>query len=226
MHTGKFVFAQVMDHLPMYALHRSIDRYDGHRFVKSFRCRDRFRSMAFAQLTSRESLRDIETCLGVQGRKLFHMGLLQNSAAGRGFSPPNEQVWLFGRAVTMGIPVLTFRDDTRSRSNATWRAGTHVFQPNCSSGCLSPCETEANNCSVMIPPNETSFRIRSDRQQAIRSTSVRPEAQIYSFDPAGPVGRSEITISGRTYRVARSIRARTGSSIARMSSTTSVRLMP
>ena len=74
MHTGKFVFAQVMDHLPMYALHRSIDRYDGHRFVKSFRCRDRFRSMAFAQLTSRESLRDIETCLGVQGRKLFHMG--------------------------------------------------------------------------------------------------------------------------------------------------------
>jgi len=72
MHTGKFVFAQVMDHLPMYALRRSIDLYDGHRFVKSFRCQDRFRSMAFAQLTSRESLRDIETCLGVQGRKLLN----------------------------------------------------------------------------------------------------------------------------------------------------------
>jgi len=74
MHTGKFVFAQVMDHLPMHALRRSIDRYDGHRFVKSFRCQDQFRSMAFAQLASRESLRDIETCPGVQGRKPFHTG--------------------------------------------------------------------------------------------------------------------------------------------------------
>ncbi len=74
MHTGKFVFAQVMDHLPMYALRRSIDRHDGHRSVKGFRCRDRFRSMAFARLTSRESLRDIETCPGAQGRKPFHMG--------------------------------------------------------------------------------------------------------------------------------------------------------
>ncbi len=58
----------------MHNLRRYVDRYKGHRFVKSFSCQDQFRSMAFAQLTSRESLRDIETCLGVQSRKLFHMG--------------------------------------------------------------------------------------------------------------------------------------------------------
>ena len=90
----------------------------------------------------------------------------------------------------MGIPVLTFRDDARSRSNATWRAGTHVFQPNGSSGCLSPCETEANNCSAMIPPDEiiiqdqirpsksNSFHIRSTRSPDIQLRPSRASWQV------------------------------------------------
>ena len=68
MYTGKPVFAQVMDHLPMHTLRRHIDRCNGHRFVKSFSCQDQFRSMAFAQLTSSESFRDIEACPGVRNR--------------------------------------------------------------------------------------------------------------------------------------------------------------
>ena len=74
MYTGKLVFAQVMDHLPMHTLRRCIERYNGHQRVRRFSCHDQFRSMAFAQLTSRESLRDIETCLRAQEGKLYHMG--------------------------------------------------------------------------------------------------------------------------------------------------------
>ena len=74
MYSGKLVFAQVMDHLPMHTLRRCIERYNGHRRVRRFSCQDQFRSMAFAQLTSRASLRDIETCLRAQDGKLYHMG--------------------------------------------------------------------------------------------------------------------------------------------------------
>jgi len=74
MYSGKLVFAQVMDHLPMHTLRRCIERYNGHRRVRRFSCQDQFRSMAFAQLTSRESLRDIETCLRAQAGKFHHMG--------------------------------------------------------------------------------------------------------------------------------------------------------
>ena len=74
MYTGRPVFAQVMDQLPMHTLRRCIERYGGHRRVRSFSCHDRFRSVAFAQLTSRESLRDIETCLRALSRKLHHVG--------------------------------------------------------------------------------------------------------------------------------------------------------
>ncbi len=74
MYTGKPVFAQVMDHLPMHTLRRCIGRYSGHRRVRRFSCRDRFRSMAFARLASRESLRDIGTCLRAQAGRSHHMG--------------------------------------------------------------------------------------------------------------------------------------------------------
>jgi len=75
MHSGKIVFSQVMDHLPMKEFHRCVDRYQGHHKVQSFSCLDQFLSMAFAQLTYRESLRDIEACLRAQQMKLYHMGI-------------------------------------------------------------------------------------------------------------------------------------------------------
>ena len=64
MHQRKRVFAQVMAHLPLATLRRCVARYDGEHKVKSFSCRDQFYAMAFAQLTSRESLRDFEACRG------------------------------------------------------------------------------------------------------------------------------------------------------------------
>lgn len=74
MHAGKLVFAQVMAHLPLHELRRCVARYHGHHKVKRFSCLDQFLCMAFAQLTYRESLRDIETCLRAQSAKLYHMG--------------------------------------------------------------------------------------------------------------------------------------------------------
>ena len=63
MHQGKLVFAQVMAHLPLSTFRRCVARYGGEHKVKSFSCLDQFYAMAFAQLTFRESLRDIEACL-------------------------------------------------------------------------------------------------------------------------------------------------------------------
>ena len=74
MYEGKLVFSQLIDHLPMHTFRRAVARYDGDHSVKSFTCQDQYRAMAFAQLTYRESLRDIEICLSAQASKLYHMG--------------------------------------------------------------------------------------------------------------------------------------------------------
>ena len=75
MYAGKMVFAQVMEHLPLHTFRRIVTRYAGERKVKSFSCLDQFLCMAFAQLTFRESLRDIEACLRAQRSKLYHLGM-------------------------------------------------------------------------------------------------------------------------------------------------------
>jgi len=75
MNSGKIVFSQLMDFLPSYEFRRCVDRYEGNYKVKSFSCWDQFLCLAFAQLTYRESLRDIETCLRAAGEKLYHMGI-------------------------------------------------------------------------------------------------------------------------------------------------------
>ena len=75
MSTGKLVFSQVIDHLPLHTFRQCVKRYQGNYKVKSFSCLDQFLCMAFAQLTYRESLRDIEACLRAQSNKLYHMGI-------------------------------------------------------------------------------------------------------------------------------------------------------
>ena len=75
MNIGRIVFAQLMDFVPSYEFRQCVERYNGNYKVKSFSCRDQFLCMAFAQLTYRESLRDIEACLRVAKTKLYHMGI-------------------------------------------------------------------------------------------------------------------------------------------------------
>ena len=74
MNTGRTIFAQVLDFLPKHQFQRCVKRYRGNYRIKSFSCFDQFLSMAFAQLSYRESLRDIETCLRALNRKLYHCG--------------------------------------------------------------------------------------------------------------------------------------------------------
>ena len=77
MNTGKTLFAQLMDFLPWTTFTRIVERHGGDRYVKSLACAEQLRAMAFAQLTYRESLRDIEVCLSAQAHKLYHMGFRQ-----------------------------------------------------------------------------------------------------------------------------------------------------
>ena len=74
MHQGKLVFAQLMLHLPLSTFRRCVANHRGEHKVKNFSCLDQFFAMAFAQLTYRESLRDIEVNLRAQARRLYHMG--------------------------------------------------------------------------------------------------------------------------------------------------------
>jgi hypothetical protein len=74
MHQGKLVFSQLMAHLPLSTFRRCVAAHRGEHKVKDFSCLDQFLAMAFAQLTWRESLRDIEVNLRAQARRLYHMG--------------------------------------------------------------------------------------------------------------------------------------------------------
>jgi hypothetical protein len=75
MNAGKSIFSQLMDFLPAPEFRQCVERYRGDYKLKSFSCWDQFLCMAFAQLTYRESLRDIEACLRAQQSKLYHMGI-------------------------------------------------------------------------------------------------------------------------------------------------------
>ena len=74
MPTGRTVFSQLLDHIPAYEFHKCVQRYRGNYKSRGFSCQDQFLCLAFAQLTFRESLRDIEACLRSVSSKLYHMG--------------------------------------------------------------------------------------------------------------------------------------------------------
>ena len=75
MFAGRLIFKQVMDYMPLPVFRRCVEKYKGDFNVKTFSCLDQFLCMAFAQITHRESLRDIEICLRSQNKKLYHMGI-------------------------------------------------------------------------------------------------------------------------------------------------------
>ncbi len=80
MHQGRLVFSQIIDCMSIYEFHKCVERYHGNYKVQSFSCLDQFLSMSFAQLTYRESLRDIEVCLRSMRSKLYHIGIRGNIA--------------------------------------------------------------------------------------------------------------------------------------------------
>ncbi|MEW6508508.1 MAG: DUF4372 domain-containing protein [Bacteroidota bacterium] len=75
MNQGQTIFAQIMSYIPKYRFDRFVKKYRGHYKVQSFSCWEQYLVMSFAQLTYRESLRDIETCLRAMQNKLYHFGI-------------------------------------------------------------------------------------------------------------------------------------------------------
>jgi len=90
VYTGSTIFSQLMQHLPWHHFDRCVARYDGNHKVKEFKCSSHFRVMSFAQLTYRESLRDIEACLRAMKPKLYHMGI-RSTVSRNNLSNANEQ---------------------------------------------------------------------------------------------------------------------------------------
>jgi transposase len=78
MHEGRFIFSQLMEFLPTYEFNKCVRRYHGNHRIRTFSCYDQFLCMAFGQLTYRDSLRDVVTCLDVLKTKLFHVGIRGN----------------------------------------------------------------------------------------------------------------------------------------------------
>ncbi|MFA4982219.1 MAG: IS4 family transposase [Candidatus Omnitrophota bacterium] len=93
MNTGKTVFSQVMEFLPFYEFRKCVERYHGDYKVKSFTCMDQFLCLAFAQLTFRESLRDIEACLRSMQSKLYHMGIRGRVSRNTLSNANNQRDW-------------------------------------------------------------------------------------------------------------------------------------
>ena len=93
MHVGKAVLAQVMDIISRYEFNKCVDKYKGNYKVKSFTCWEQFIVMSFAQLTYRESLRDIEACLVAVSQKLYHCGVKSKIARSTLADANNNRDW-------------------------------------------------------------------------------------------------------------------------------------
>jgi len=103
MNVGKTLFAQVMEYVPWKTFGRIIDRHGGDAGVRTLDCADLFRVMAFSQLTWRESLRDIESCLAANQSKLFHMGLSGTPARSTLSDALNQRDWQIYHALAMRL---------------------------------------------------------------------------------------------------------------------------
>jgi hypothetical protein len=115
MYSGQVVFAQLMDFLPRHEFNGCVQRYRGNARVRGFSCRDQFLTMAFAQLTYRESLRDIETCLRALEPKLYHAGFrgkISRSTLGDANKRRDWRIWAdFAQVLIRRAQALYAQDD-------------------------------------------------------------------------------------------------------------------
>src|SRR4030043_499389 len=112
---GGLIFSQLMDFIPKRDFDESVERYRGNYRMRDFSCRDQFMAMAFAQLTYRESLRDIETCLRALEPKLYHAGFrgkISRSTLGDANKRRDWHIWAdFAQVLIHRARALYARDD-------------------------------------------------------------------------------------------------------------------
>ena len=151
MNSGKTLFAQLMDFLPWSTFTRIVSRYGGDWRVRTLSCAEQYRAMAFAQLTYRESLRDIETCLSAQAAKLYHMGF-RDPVRRSTLADANEtRDWRIYAATSRASSTFLTASCTtstlstccsRKRAPSTsWIAATSISPA--SMGCISPAPSSS-----------------------------------------------------------------------------------
>jgi len=138
MDDGQIVFSQLMAWVPRRSLDACVRRYQGERRVRRFSCRDQFLCMAFAQLTYRESLRDIETCLRAMGAKLYHAGFRCGRVSRSTLADANERrdwrIWADLAAVMIGHARKLYASDAM---NVQLQQTVYAFDSTTIDLCLS-----------------------------------------------------------------------------------------
>ena len=132
MHIGKLVFSQVIDSLPMHAFRRGVARYDGNRYKKTFSCLEQYLRMTFAQLTHRESLRDIEVCPRAQKDKLYHRCIRGNVSRSTMADADERRDWriyadLAQALIRTARPLYADEDLGRDLGNAVYALDAPTF---------------------------------------------------------------------------------------------------
>src|SRR5437870_12334461 len=152
MNQGRTVFSQLVEFLPTYQFQICVDRYQGNRYVKDFSCWDQFLCLAFAQLTYRESLRDIEACLRAQQPKLYHMGF-RGQVSRNTFAHANEhRDW---RIYADFAQVLT-------------AAARDIYRGVCSGGELSETMYPLDSTTIDLCPSLFPRRTSRRRKTAVK----------------------------------------------------------
>ena len=137
MNVGKTLFAQVMEYMPWKTFGRIIERHGGDAGVRTLGCADLFRVMAFAQLTWRESLRDIEVCLTANQAKLFHMGLKGIPARSTLSDALNLRDWHIYHALAMQLIARARALYTKEPTGLTIDATVYALDSTTIDLCLS-----------------------------------------------------------------------------------------
>jgi len=137
MHSGQLIFSQLLEFLPKHEFNKCVARYQGNRRARRFRCWDQYIVMAFAQLTFRESLRDIESCLRAVPQKLYHAGL-RGSVSRSTLAEANEsrdwRIWADFAAVLIAEARALHADDS---FGARLKANVYVFDTTTIDLCLT-----------------------------------------------------------------------------------------
>jgi hypothetical protein len=137
MHTGRFILAQLLDFLPRYEFSKCVDRHAGNRRTRSFSCWDQFLVMAFAQLTYRESLRDIEACLRAFPTQLYHAGVrgrVSRSTLADANEKRSWRIWADFAAVLIAHARILYADQKLA---ARFKATAYVFDTTTIDLCLT-----------------------------------------------------------------------------------------
>jgi len=124
MFQGQFVFSQIMELVPWERFQTCVNRYKGDYYVKEFKCTDYFKVMAFAQLTYRESLRDISNCLKAVPMKFYHLGISDNLSKSNISKATKRRSWMifsdFAQVLIKIAHDLYQQDSNRSRTQGSY----------------------------------------------------------------------------------------------------------